>query len=100
MRFTSAKISATERPLQRGHISRRLCEAQFVRFSLIVIVKTPPSPFTSEKSAVSEARSQRRTSGTDVQSAATPFFASTAPRIAARPSFSKNAVERQRGSLR
>ena len=85
--------------MQRGQPSRWLCEAQLVRFSLIVMVKTPPSPFTCEKSVASESRSQRRVSGTDVHIAVIPLPSSVTPRIPSLPAPSKNSERRQRGSF-
>ena len=69
VRFTSTTMSTTVRSLQRGHVSLPPREAQLVRFSLIVIVKTPPRPGTCANTLVSASRSHRRVSGHDVQRA-------------------------------
>ena len=69
VRFTSATMSTTVRSLQRGQVFLPPRDAQLVRFSLIVIVNTPPRPGTCEKTDLRESRSQRRVSGHDVQRA-------------------------------
>ena len=69
VRLTSTMISPTLRSLQRGHVSRFHLEAQFVRFSLIVMVNTPPRPCTCKNTCRRESRSHRRVSGCDVQRA-------------------------------
>jgi hypothetical protein len=63
VRLISATISPVLQSLHRGHASRLPFEAQFVRFSLIVIVNMPPSPGTPANTWCNESRTHLRTSG-------------------------------------
>ena len=100
VRLTSATMSATVRSLQRGHVSFPQRDAQLVRFSLIVIVNTPPRPGTCANTDFSASRSQRRVSGHDVQRAyPRPSCVRFAPRASIRPGFSKKESFCARGSF-
>src|SRR5688500_7372669 len=67
--LTSAMIAAAVRSLQRGQASWLWCEAQLVKFSEAVMVKTPPRSGTCLKTWEREAASQFRTAGLLVQRA-------------------------------
>lgn len=80
----SATISEESRSLQRGQPFLLPRLAQFVTFSLIVIVKMPPSPGTPRNTCSSESLTQRRTSGQLVHIANTGQSFESHPRNASR----------------
>src|SRR5690242_3976540 len=88
--LTSARISAVDRSLHRGQASLWPCEAQLVRFSDAVMVKTPARSGTAVKTWASESPSHLRTTGDDVQRVANE--PSVTPSRSRRSGLSKNAI--------
>ena len=87
---------------QRGQLLlRSKWLAQWVGFSLIVMVNTPPSSGTARKSCASASLSHRRVSGARVhmQLNSIPPRSMREPRMASRPGASKNAAGCALGSF-